>query len=166
MVNEIFKIEISANMVAWYGAIVATLSVAFSAFQVWRDSSRIKISLEKGLNFYNSAPLYKENVDYVGVNVVNNGRRPIKITHAALLILEKEGKQLLLADSFADHRIQVLTEENPKTQFFVEASLVDINKIWCIVISDGTGRSYRKYMKKFPTILRLYYALKKHYAKK
>jgi hypothetical protein len=154
------KLEITASAVAWYGAIVASLSFAFSGYQIWRDSSRIKISLEKGLNFYNSAPLYKEDTEYVGVSVINKGRRPVKITHAAFKILGKEGKQLLLADSFADHRVQVLTEENPKTQFFVEAFLVDVDKIWCIDISDGAGNQYKKYTKNFPTFLRTLYYIK------
>ena len=145
---------------AWYGAIVASLSFAFSVYQIRRDSSRIKISLEKGLSFHNASPLYKENTDYVGVNVINKGRRPIKITHAAFKILGNEGSQFLLADSFADHRVQVLTEENPKTQFFVEVSLVDVSKIWCIDISDGAGNQYRKYTKKLPTFMRIIYYFK------
>lgn len=165
MINDLIKIEISANAVAWYGAIVASLSVIFSAYQIWRDSSRIKISLETGLNFYNAAPFYKENIEYIGVSVVNKGRRPIKITHATFLVLGDE-KKLLLTDSFADHRKQVITEDEPKTQFFIEASLVDLGKIWCIVVTDGAGRDYKKYVKKFPTVLRIYYAIKKRYEKK
>lgn len=154
------KLEITASAVAWYGAIVASLGFAFSGYQIWRDSSRIKISLEKNMRFYNSEPIYKENVEYVGVSVINKGRRPVKITHAAFKILGEEGKQLLLADSFANHRVQILTEESPKTQFFVEASLVDVEKIWCIDISDGAGNQYKKYTKTFPTFMRVAYYVK------
>ncbi len=164
MVNDVLKIEISANIVGWYGAIVASLSVVFSAYQVWRDSSRIKIYLETGLHFHNAPPLYEEGVNYVGVSVINKGRRPIKITHATFLILGEENR-LLLTDSFSNHRVQVLTEENPKTQFFAKEELVDIDKIWCIVITDGTGKDHKKYTKKFPTVLRACYAIKNYYEK-
>jgi len=153
------RFQITASAVAWYGAIVASLSVIFSAYHIWRDSARISISLEKGLHLYNSEPLYKSNVEYIGVEVVNKGRRPIKITHAAFLILGQSGK-LLLADSFANHRVQVLTEENPKTQFLVEKSIVDFDKIWCVLISDATSRKYRKYTKRFPTLMRIFYYFK------
>jgi hypothetical protein len=155
-----FTIEISAGAVAWYGAIVASLSFLFSAYQIWRDSARISIELETRLYLYNTEPLYKSNTEYIGVSVINRGRRPLKITHASFLILGSEGK-LLLTDSFANHRAQVLTEENPKTQFLVEASLVDMNKVWCVLISDAAGREYKKYIKKTPSILRIYYFLRK-----
>lgn len=158
------KFEITASAVAWYGAIVASLSVIFSAYHIWRDSARINIKLEKGLHLYNSEPLYKANVEYVGVEVVNKGRRPIKITQAAFLILGETGK-LLLADSFANHRVQVLTEENPKTQFLVEKSIVDFDKIWCVLVSDGTGRKYKKNIKNFPTFIRIFYYFKTKFNK-
>jgi hypothetical protein len=159
MANE-FAIQISAGAVAWYGAIVATASFCFSAFQIWRDSSRIKILFEKGINLYNASPLYEEGVDYIAVTVINKGRRPVRISQANVFIIGKKNR-FLLTDSFADHRIQILTEENPKTQFFAKAADFDVDKIFKIVVVDATGNNYIKYVKKIPTFLRIYYHLKK-----
>ncbi len=47
-----FKIEITASTVAWYAAIVATISAFFSGFNMWRDRPRIKISLKKNMKIY------------------------------------------------------------------------------------------------------------------
>ncbi len=163
--NNIFTIEISANVVAWYGAIVATAGFIFSAYSIWRDSVRLKITIEKDLRFYNTHGLYKENVDYVRVTVVNRGRRPVKITQAEILTLNST-KRLLLTDNFAKHRVQVLTEDEPKTQFFIESSMVNFDKIYCVIIGDGANRLYKKYTKIFPTVLKIYYKFRKNHDKK
>lgn len=165
MINDIFTIEISANVVAWYGAVVATAGFIFSAYSVWRDSARLKISISRKINLYNTNGLYKKNVDYIGVTVVNRGRRPIKISSAELLILGNKNR-LFLTDSLFDHRIQTITEDEPKKQFFVEEKDVDFDKIYCVVVKDGAKRVYKKYTKKFPTILKVYYKIRKNYDKK
>lgn len=157
--NEFFTISLSVNSVAWYGTIVATLSFGFSAYQIWRDSSRLSIVIEKNLNFFNSESLYKENIDYIGVIVTNKGRRAIRVDQARLVTFY-EKNQLLLWDSFVDHRNKILTEKNPKTQFFIESSEVDFDKIKCAVIVDGTGKKHKKYTKLLPTFSEYYFVLK------
>jgi hypothetical protein len=156
MSSENMQMDISENIVAWYGAIVATLSTLFSVYQLWRDSARIDIKLETGITFHGTTPFYKENTEYVGVSVINRGRRPIKIVSARLRLIG-EKKDLFMTDSLAEHRVQVLTEENPKTTFYAEKSMIDIDKLWCILIADATDKKYRKYSRLLPTFERIFF---------
>ena len=91
--------------------------------------------------------------------MVNKGRRPIKIDKAALKIVDRKGFWLL-GDSFANHRIKVLTEENPRTEFLTDQSDIELSKIWYISIYDATGREYRKYLHLFPTFWRIWHFLR------
>jgi len=159
MFDQIFKIEISAGSVAWYGAIVATISVIFALLNYWRDKARVKIVYQKDIRIAGAQNVYDPAKTYFNITVVNKGRRPIKIEKAALKIVDIKGF-LLLGDSFASHRIKVLTEENPKTEFLTDQSEIELSKIWYISIYDGIGREYRKYFHLFPTLWRVWYFLR------
>ena len=49
MIEKLINIEISATTVAWYGAIVATISVAVALFNYLRDRARIRINYRKNM---------------------------------------------------------------------------------------------------------------------
>ena len=63
---------------------------------------------------------YDENKLYFNIDVINKGRRPIKIEKAAIRIFGKGSPFLLLNDSFTSHRPKVLTEKEPRTSFLAE----------------------------------------------
>lgn len=147
---------ITTNLVAWYGAVVATLSVLFSIYNTLRDRAKIKILYDPNQFLHGAVSSYGYDSDkeYLSINVINKGRRPIKIEKAALKILGRKG-YLLLSDSFVDHRTRVITEEEPRTLFLLEQDSVDLNKVLTVFIYDGAGREYKKHIKIFPTFLRI-----------
>lgn len=157
------KLEITANAVAWYGAIVASLGFVFGLYNILRDRARVKIEYGPDRKVIGTG-IYDENKDYLCIKVINKGRRPIKIDQALLVELGND-KNLILADSFSDKRIKVLSEECPSTTFMAQQDLFDLKKILYVQIEDGTGRKHKKYVKRFPTFWMVCYFFKKIFNK-
>jgi hypothetical protein len=149
----ISQITISADTVAWYGAIVATASVIFSGINLWRDRPRIKILYRK--SYIHNAPIYDSNEPYLNIEVINIGRRTIPVGNVGIKLFD--GSALLLDDSLIRSRNTVLTEQNPRTNFFVLYNIVDFAKSHYISIFDEAGREYKKYFSCIPTIRKLFY---------
>ncbi|MEX1064143.1 MAG: hypothetical protein WD898_02200 [Candidatus Paceibacterota bacterium] len=150
------SIQISASTVAWYGAIVATLGAGVSILNAWKDRPRIKIKFEPNQYMIGNNALYPENKTYLCVNVINKGRRAIKIEQASIRQYGTKG-YIILPDSFRDHRIKIIDEKSPRTTFATSQDQFDLNKIYCVIITDGTGKNYIKYVKRFPTFTRFIY---------
>jgi hypothetical protein len=104
--------------------------------------------------------IYSKDKTYFNVTVINTGRRPIRITNAGLRLIGRKKKYALFSDSFATHRNKVITEEEPRTEFMMEQDDKLLNSAWYIVVYDGTGRKYRKYLKYIPIKL-FYISMKK-----
>ena len=160
--------EKSIDYVAWYGAIVATLGFALSLYAIFRDRAKIDIKYEPNMYLAgNGAAVFYKQSDkmHLSISAINKGRRPIRIDRAALRIFGHYNKNFLLTDSFANHRNKIINEENPKTTFMVVQDLIDLKNVIYVVVTDGTGRQYRKYIKKFPTIYLIIDWLKNKFSK-
>lgn len=154
------NIEISASAVAWYAAIIGTISLVTSIYLALRDRAKIRIKYQRDMAVMNS-PLYDRNKTYFNVTVTNIGRRPIRISNTGVRTVGRERKFALFADSVMRHTNKVLTEENPYVDFMMEQDEDLLNSAWYIVVYDGTGREYRKYMHRLPMLWRIYYGWKK-----
>jgi hypothetical protein len=151
------NISITAEDVAWYGAIVATASVIFSGINLWRDRSRIKISHSK--SYVMNAPGYDPNELYFDVQVRNVGRRTVALGNIGIKLFD--GSALILPDSFNKRVNKVLTEQNPRTNFLTLDREIDFTKAHYITVFDEAGREYRRYFSKFPTFKKWIYLLKR-----
>lgn len=158
---EDLSIIISASVVAWYGAILATLGFVFSVYNILRDRAKIKILFKKNIWVKGGVGLYKPGVKYLNITVINIGRRPVRIEKAALKIAGEKGSWLL-SDSFVEHRNKVLTEESPRTEFLADRADVNVDRIWYVSIYDGHDNEYRKYLHPFPTFWRFFDRVKHH----
>lgn len=161
MILPEISLQISANTVAWYGAIVATFGGLVSIYNVLRDRARIKIKYEPNMFIIGGSSRYKDGVKYLSISVINKGRRPIRIEQVYLRDFDKdkEGLVLTLPGSFYEERPKVITEESPTTTFITQQDKFNLEKIYCVVAIDGTGRSYKKYVNSFffPTFRLFYY---------
>jgi len=140
-----YTLSISSNIVAWYAAVVATISAAITFYQVWIDRAIIKITYQLDMHVSRNNIGYKKDVEYLVIDVINKGRRPKKIDKAYIKI-EGVKEYTLLGDSFSGYRNTIITEENPTTTFLIEQSLIDYSKILYIGAIDATGRRYKKYL--------------------
>jgi len=85
MMDDTLTITITAEAVAWYAAIVATVSVAVQAAIFFRDRKRVKVSFRMGYEIIGD-PRYTGT--YTMVYVVNTGRRPFTLTNMGLRYLK------------------------------------------------------------------------------
>ena len=132
--------EISASAVAWYGAIVATLSGAVLAYNILRDRARLLITVTPNMQFLNpDEPC--ESGTFTLVKVVNCGRRPITITHV-WFDGGRKANSLLLADSFK-HGVRELTE-GQGADFPCREDRLAGKLIKYVCVNDSAGRKHRK----------------------
>ena len=161
-----YKLEISASVVAWYGAIVATIGMLITLINLLRDRAKIKIECRRDMQIAGRTGPYSPDKIYFNVTVINKGRRPVNITKAAIRNLGSNKKFLLFTDSFLLNRNRVLTEDNPTTEFFVEQDIAMLDSSLYVYVYDATGREYRKYLHKLPSVWQIWYYLKKRIIKK
>lgn len=152
------SIQISANSVAWYGAIIATIGASVSIYNAWKDCGQIKITYQKGMRIMNAIPPWSEDKDYFIVNITNTGRRPIAVGNVAIQYIS--GENFILVDSIDNQSTRILTEEKPHTMITTDQSLIDFSKIYCIIVYDKVSREYKKYLFIFPTFKKVIYKLK------
>jgi len=149
------NISISASSVAWYGAILASLTTLKVLKDLWHDRSRVKIEW-----LFNMS-ITGETKKYFLVNVINKGRRPVKITHVAT----KEYGQTrvgLLGHSLTNEKSRILTEENPSTNYPVVQGDISPKSLWYVVVYDARGKEYRKYNPESTSLLtRIYWHMLK-----
>ena len=153
------SLEISASAVAWYGAVVATLSFAIAAWNAWSDRAHVLIKFQRDMQVVGEGPYPKDKTVAI-VNVVNRGKRPVNITRAGIRMVGRDRKFMILTDSLLSHGGRVLTEESPTTDFIVEQDLIPFGNVWYVTVYDATGREYRKYMTRFPMMWRVWFWLR------
>jgi hypothetical protein len=137
------SIQISASAVAWYAAIVATIGVIMTCYSAWRDRPRVVVTINPNMLVRN-APPYDPNKTYIDITVRNRGRRPVQISTVSLKLYRTRGF-VLVSDSIFQHVHRVLTEERPRTNFFIEQDLIDPKNIDYAIVYDETGKFYVKY---------------------
>lgn len=143
MFESITKIEISASSVAWYGAIVATLSCTVALLNYWRDRARVKVKVSQGLFVY-SGRLGDER--QVIIEAVNHGRRIVTVTSVGFLL--NDGNKLVIT---THNNLQFPAEihEGKAIQAFIPSlevkaaigrSRATITHAW---YQDATGKIYK-----------------------
>ena len=158
--DKVLTINITANVVQWYGAIVATAAFFPLAYSVLRDRAKIKIEFRR--NFFIAGDKSREKLEII--TVINSGRRPVKIDKVAIRVLGAKGKYALLSSSLLKSRQRVLTEENPSTSYEVkQENDSSWKRYWWISVYDGAGREYKKYLHRFPTFWRIFQRIRHGY---
>ncbi len=144
------SITISADTVAWYGAVLATVAAAKTIYDWWSDRSRLKIEWQFDMR------MQDEHDTFFMVNVVNRGKRPVKITHVAVKLYGQ--KEIgLLGHSFTNQDQRILTDEKPATQYPTIQGNISPQSLWLVIVYDARGREYRKYNSESTSYIRRCY---------
>jgi len=142
MLDQIFKIEISASAVAWYGAILATFSVVIAFLNYLRDKTKVKVKLSQGFLSYG---------DHLGddvqifIEAINIGRRPVTLNGAGLAL--KNGRQVIIIRPEAVNFPYEL-QEGKSIQVWVDKNYVfqevtkEKTKVTYAWYRDATGKTY------------------------
>jgi len=93
MTAQTFSFTITANTVAWYGAVVSTVALVISAINVVRDRARVIVWAQVGMRLMGTGGGYKPNTDYILITVANRGRRPRTIENAGFTYRTPERSQ-------------------------------------------------------------------------
>lgn len=132
------EITISASVVAWYAAIVATASLGVSAFLAFRDRARIVVKGSLNYKVTTTAGGYDPSKLYMIVTVANRGRRPVTIEKVFLQMKEKPHS--ILADSLSRGPSEI--SEGKSVTFLCEQLGSELDRVKKIVAIDQTGRHW------------------------
>ena len=138
------EITISANAVAWYGAIVGTLgiliamlSAATSIVAVRRDRVKLKLTVQP--NMITASPVLGINTTgpFIIITAANVGRRPIHLTAFPWFSQHGTTQSLLIK---GDWQPSSELAENKSATFLAIQDKLDLSKLKAIHVKDETGR--------------------------
>jgi hypothetical protein len=147
--SPVFSITITAEAVAWYGAIVATLAflvaaigLALNAYNILRDRPNIHVAARANYRLTASAARlgYDVTKDFIAITVSNKGRRPATISQVYLQL--KSGKSIVAADSLR-RGSQVLSESTAPVTYPIEQDQVRFDDIDYPAAIDQTGKIWK-----------------------
>jgi hypothetical protein len=132
-----FTVTITASVVAWYAAIVSTLSSAIQVANHLRDRVRVRVTLKKNMETMND-PVH-HGMKLTLVKTVNTGRRPVYITNVGMVYLDDRGA------IFNDNtpRLPCELTEGKYVQTFFDQSKLNFDEVRYFVAYDAVGREFR-----------------------
>ncbi len=139
-------IEISASMVAWYGAIVATLAVIISGWIAWRDRARIVVTSMGPYRVTPGGP-YDPTKDYIAITVANHGRRPKTVNLVGVKLRSGKSKHIGASDALIKGP-QELTEGRSFHYYMKEEGDLSLENVKYVWANDQTGKQFRGKLRK------------------
>lgn len=132
-------ITISADIVAWYAAIVSTTAVGIQLVNLWRDRPRIKVTAHLGYRAVGGP--YDPDQDHIIITVSNAGRRPRTINKVGFTQRIGEKSQPMVAAESGLRGPQELTEGRSSMWLIRQGNVTadEIEEVWAY---DQTDRKY------------------------
>src|SRR3989344_7300708 len=128
------QLNISAGTVAWYGAIIATIGFTLSAYNILRDKAHVK------LNYGWDYKMLGSDTEYFKTEVINKGRRPVKITHVGARFHDDSRTMLFTSSFHKQDEERILTEKNPSTIYLTQQRGMKLDKLWYVLAIEARGR--------------------------
>lgn len=153
-----FTLTITASAVAWYAAVVSTISSAIQVGNYLRDRVHVKIKIQKNMETIND-PVH-EGMLLTRITVTNAGRRPVTITNVGTMYLENKG--CIFTDNTP--RIPCELTEGKYITTLVDQEGLRFDEIRYFVAYDAVGREYRNHFAKWHR--RVYWWFRRKYFSK
>lgn len=136
------NISISADAVAWYGAIVATASVFVGGYAVLRDRVKLKVSARPNMELVTVDGPQDDDETYIVIDVSNVGRRPVHLQRLPWFIVEGQKKCLMVKGDWAPGT--TVEEGRSATLLARQSSLtVGLDKLKRVCVRDETGKVWQ-----------------------
>lgn len=132
------QITISADAVAWYGALVATGALMTNAYPIWRDRAKLVARLKADMKVSDDGP-YSTEKTYLVITVGNRGRRPFTV-EKAWFTLQSSAKHLLVVDSLKRGAVEVA--EGKSVTYLSNQEEMDFKEIGEFRVQDVTGETW------------------------
>lgn len=132
-----FTLTITASAVAWYAAIMSTLTSGVQFASFLRDRARVKIKFQR--NMETMGDPRRDGMTLMLITVSNAGRRPVTITSMGMMYLQNRGAV------FPDTSPPLPCEltEGKYAIAYVEEKGLPFEKVRCFHASDSLGRTFR-----------------------
>jgi hypothetical protein len=147
-----FLIQIKTNWVAIYGAIVGTISIIFVILHYFRDRSKITIKTDICFIIDGEPYGYKDKTEYISIEIINSGRRPVKIKSVGGKIIGQKN-QIIFTDSLVGKQNKLIDENNPSVNFLTEKKELAVNNFYYFEAIDQTGKRYKKWINCYKYII-------------
>jgi hypothetical protein len=131
----------STAAVAWYGAVMSTLSFALALYVALRDRARLGITLQANMLTNEEQTEYSHDKPYVMVTVRNKGRRLVTISSVAFTTRGREGKNILLTNSV---RPREIAEGKSESYLALQEALPPLLKLKKVIVQDQAGRCWKR----------------------
>ncbi len=132
-----FTLNITATAVAWYAAVLSTITTIVQTANYLRDRKRAKLKLHR--HFAVSGDPRRAGKSYTIVKVANIGRRPITIDRAYFSRPDNSGG--ILIDT--EPRLPAQLSEGQVLTVFADEHGLDFNKITYFAVCDSGDHQYR-----------------------
>ena len=126
------------NYVAWYGALIATVSLVLGILNYRRDRVKLKVYAETNMRFGDS----DENLAWVVVKVANVGRRPVHLATLPYLEIKGQTSGYVLKGEWQP---TFVLQEGQSAWLRGKQSGIgaDIDRICHVVVKDETGKRWK-----------------------
>jgi hypothetical protein len=131
-----FTLNITASAVAWYAALVSTITGAVQIANFLRDRKELKLDLMRNMV---TDDRRRAGMTFTILRVTNAGRRPVNITH---VFIKREGNLAGLLNDIKPPLPCELTEGEQLAAYLDEA-IADFDTLRYFVVVDSTGREYK-----------------------
>ena len=128
------------DVVAWYAAVVATISLVLSLVILLRDRARVMVSGKTGYRVAGGGP-YDATKDYILVTVANRSRQPRTIEKVGLRLRHGANKDIVATDCLLKGP-QQLAEGGSHT-WVIEQGNIGPDDVECLWASDQTGKEFK-----------------------
>jgi hypothetical protein len=134
-----FQAGLSLSVVAWYAALVATLTAAIQVATYLRERVWVRLMFAKRQQVWGSPEAFPEGKIYTHIKVVNMGRRPVTFTGVGFTYLKGGGAVFL--KSVPEMPCEIT--EGKHISVLADESKLDFNRISHFQATDASGRLYR-----------------------
>lgn len=136
-------ITVTAEAVAWYAAIVATVGFILSAYMAYRDRAQLRITVSPNMIALDGPE--DEAGACLMVHIANRGRRPVTVDAVGLIPKDPTRGEFLLTDSVQPRTIT----EGKAESYLLRHSILEDQEIHPedlkrVIVRDQTGRIWGK----------------------
>lgn len=144
MILPLIKIEVSANSVAWYGAILATGSLVVSILNFLKDRRKVKVKISDGWLIPRNNP-WGSDEKKIFIAAENHGKRPVILNQVGFILSNKSSLIMPLPKNISFP--YKLNEGESVSTFFEKVDLVkptqEGNVIKYGFYIDSIGNKYK-----------------------
>jgi hypothetical protein len=125
--------QVPTNLVAWYGAIVATGSLLIHFLNFRRDRAKLKVTATANMHGDERGPV-------ILIEVANVGRRPVTLKTLPYFTVRGTKAGMIIG---GDWQPKASLSEGERAAIIAVQKNLDLNALKSIVVTDETGRVWR-----------------------